>query len=90
MYSKKGNRYINFFNIDNLYDMARARVAKPGQRRKVEGLVTQVFEGSNPFPRIVLFSICQFGMKITFFRLKEFGDEVYPFSSHMGGHTYEG
>jgi hypothetical protein len=30
----------------------KARVAKPGQRRKVEGLVTQVFEGSNPFPRI--------------------------------------
>ncbi len=35
--------------------MARARVAKPGQRRKVEGLVTQVFEGSNPFPRIDAF-----------------------------------
>ena len=88
MYSKKGNRYINFFYIDNLYDMARARVAKPGQRRKVEGLVTQVFEGSNPFPRILLFSICQFGMKITFFRLKGFMDRGNHFSSHMRGGSH--
>jgi hypothetical protein len=64
--------------------MARARVAKPGQRRKVEGLVTQVFEGSNPFPRIVLFSICQFGMKITFFRLKGFRDR-WTISHHIWG-----
>ena len=35
----------------------KARVAKPGQRRKVEGLVTQVFEGSNPFPRIASYKL---------------------------------
>lgn len=57
-----GARCINFFNIDNLFDMAKARVAKPGQRRKVEGLVTQVFEGSNPFPRI---AVAVFFLKFT-------------------------
>ena len=29
-----------------------ARVAKPGQRRQVQGLVSQEFLGSNPIPRI--------------------------------------
>ena len=28
-----------------------ARVAKPGQRRQVQGLVSQEFLGSNPIPR---------------------------------------
>jgi hypothetical protein len=29
-----------------------ARVAKPGQRRQVQGLISQEFLGSNPIPRI--------------------------------------
>ena len=33
--------------------MARARVAETGQRRRLEGPVTQVFVGSNPSPRII-------------------------------------
>jgi hypothetical protein len=33
-----------------------ARVAKPGQRRQVQGLISQEFLGSNPIPRI--FSPC--------------------------------
>ena len=32
-----------------------ARVAKPGQRRQVQGLISQEFLGSNPIPRIILF-----------------------------------
>ena len=31
-----------------------ARVAKPGQRRQVQGLVSQEFLGSNPIPRTFL------------------------------------
>ena len=30
-----------------------ARVAKPGQRRQVQGLISQEFLGSNPIPRIL-------------------------------------
>ncbi len=32
-----------------------ARVAKPGQRRQVQGLISQEFLGSNPIPRIGTF-----------------------------------
>ena len=32
-----------------------ARVAKPGQRRQVQGLISQEFLGSNPIPRIGIF-----------------------------------
>ena len=31
-----------------------ARVAKPGQRRQVQGLISQEFGGSNPLPRIFI------------------------------------
>jgi hypothetical protein len=31
-----------------------ARVAKPGQRRQVQGLISQEFLGSNPIPRIIM------------------------------------
>jgi hypothetical protein len=40
-----------YYNI--VCNMARARVAEPGQRRKVEGLVSKEFLGSNPIPRII-------------------------------------
>ena len=33
-----------------------AGVAKPGQRRWIQGPVTKVFMGSNPIPRIILAS----------------------------------
>ena len=39
-----------------------ARVAKPGQRRQVQGLISQEFLGSNPIPRIILF--------VVFFRME--------------------
>ncbi len=50
-------------DMDNLISkrhpsiMARARVAEPGQRRQLEGLVSKEFLGSNPIPRI-LHSVC--------------------------------
>jgi hypothetical protein len=34
-----------------------ARVAKPGQRRQVQGLISQEFLGSNPIPRIGTFPL---------------------------------
>ena len=40
------------FYLNNVCNMARARVAETGQRRRLEGPVTQVFVGSNPSPRI--------------------------------------
>ena len=37
-----------------------ARVAKPGQRRQVQGLISQEFLGSNPIPRTIFFGFfCQ-------------------------------
>ena len=37
-----------------------ARVAKPGQRRQVQGLISQEFLGSNPIPRIIMVSFACF------------------------------
>ena len=39
------------------FPQCRARVAKPGQRRQVEGLVSQEFERSNRSPRIYCFFV---------------------------------
>ena len=37
-----------------------ARVVKPGQRRQVQGLISQEFLGSNPIPRTIFFGFfCQ-------------------------------
>jgi hypothetical protein len=36
-----------------------ARVAKPGQRRQVQGLISQEFLGSNPIPRTIFLVFCQ-------------------------------
>jgi hypothetical protein len=41
-----------------------ARVAKPGQRRQVQGLISQEFLGSNPIPRIILFFVFFKGRKM--------------------------
>jgi hypothetical protein len=41
-----------------------ARVAKPGQRRQVQGLISQEFLGSNPIPRIILLVVFFKGRKI--------------------------
>jgi hypothetical protein len=39
-----------------------ARVAKPGQRRQVQGLISQEFLGSNPIPRIILIVFFKIGL----------------------------
>ena len=43
-----------------------ARVAKPGQRRQVQGLVSQEFLGSNPIPRMRFFCVRVFLNFVTF------------------------
>jgi hypothetical protein len=52
-HAKSGERTPYLYVISYII-YTGARVAKPGQRRQVQGLISQEFLGSNPIPRIGL------------------------------------
>ena len=45
---------ITYLYVISYIMYTSARVAKPGQRRQVQGLISQEFLGSNPIPRIIM------------------------------------
>jgi hypothetical protein len=54
-----------------------ARVAKPGQRRQVQGLISQEFEGSNPFPRILILGYSYLSFWNSFHKIAGAGFEIF-------------
>ena len=54
LFPRLRSRYIRIFIFLQFQPDRGARVAKPGQRRQVQGLISQEFLGSNPIPRIFL------------------------------------
>ena len=55
---------ITYLYVISYIIYTSARVAKPGQRRQVQGLISQEFLGSNPIPRTVMvsFAFCYRGI----------------------------
>ena len=51
---------ITYLYVISYIMYTSARVAKPGQRRQVQGLISQEFLGSNPIPRIIMVSFAFF------------------------------